>query len=71
MDAFLRIVAIIIELLVLGAVFYHIFGGIYFMLFDIGVKQKYSKIVVLSLLVGGTLLAVFLVSHLITFYPAV
>jgi succinate dehydrogenase/fumarate reductase cytochrome b subunit len=71
MDTFLRVVAIIFEVVVLGAVFYYILNGLRLMLFDLGVKRDYSKIITVSLIVMGCIIITFLVSHLSTFYPGV
>ena len=71
MDAFLRAIAIILELLVLGAIFYHILYGVRIILLDLGVKPKYSKIITLALIAVGSLAGTFLASHLITFYPTI
>lgn len=71
MDVFLRVIAIVIEVAVLGAVFYYILAGLRMMLFDLGIKQEYSKIITVVLIVVGCILVTFLVSHLYTFYPEV
>ncbi|MCK4722191.1 MAG: hypothetical protein KAT75_02750 [Dehalococcoidia bacterium] len=67
----LRTIAIIIEVLIIGAVFYHILAGVRILLLEVGVKAKHSKIITLALLAVGTLLGTFFISHLITFYPTV
>jgi succinate dehydrogenase/fumarate reductase cytochrome b subunit len=71
MDIFLRVIAIIIELTVLGAVFYYMLAGLRTMLFDLGVKREYSKIITIALIALGCILLTFLVSHLYTFYPEI
>ena len=71
MDVLLRTIAIIIEVLIIGAVFYHILAGVRILLLEVGVKAKHSKIITLVLLAVGTLLGTFFVSHLVTFYPTV
>lgn len=71
MDVLLRTIAIIIEVLIIGAVFYHILAGVRILLLEVGVKAKHSKIITLALLAVGTLLGTFFISHLITFYPTV
>ena len=69
MDAFLRPIAILIEVLLLGALFYHMLNGLRIALFDVGMPPKYSRMIATTLVMTGSLIAVFIVSHLITFYP--
>ena len=69
MDIFLKVIAIIIELAVLGGVFYFMLAGLRTMLFDLGVKREYSKIITIALIALGSILLTFLFSHLFTFYP--
>jgi succinate dehydrogenase/fumarate reductase cytochrome b subunit len=70
-DVLLRGVAISVELAILIAMFYFILNGVRLLLFDLGLTQKYSKIVILLLSAVGCLVVVFLISHLTTFYPPV
>ena len=69
MDTFLRVIAVLIEVAILGVVFYSIIAGVRLMLFDLGIQQQYHKIVTLFLAAAGSLFLVFLFSHLFTFYP--
>ena len=71
MDAFLRVIAVIIEVAILGAVFYFMIGGVRLILFDFGVTKQFSKPVTILLIAVGCLVAVFLISHLSTFYPSI
>lgn len=71
MDVLLRTIAIIIEVLIIGAVFYHILAGVRILLLEVGMTPKYTRIITLALLAVGTVLGTFFVSHLITFYPTV
>jgi hypothetical protein len=71
MDTFLRVIAVLIEVAILGIVFYSIFAGIRLILFDLGIKQQHNKIVTLFLAAAGSLFLVFLFSHLFTFYPEI
>jgi len=71
MDMLIRSIAILIELLVLGTLFYHVLKAVRITLFDLGVKPEYSTIVTLALIAVGGLVGVFLVSHLFAFYPAI
>jgi len=68
-EALIRGIAISIELVILLAIFYFILNGVRLILLDMGLAQKYSNIVILLLGIVGCLVVVFLVSHLITFYP--
>jgi len=69
MDTFLRVIAVLIEVGLLGIVFYSILAGVRLILFDLGIKQQHNKIVTLFLSAAGCLFLVFLFSHLFTFYP--
>lgn len=71
MDVLLRTIAVIIEVLIIGAVFYHILAGVRILLLEVGMTPKYTRIITLALLAVGTVLGTFFVSHLITFYPTV
>ena len=68
-EALVRGIAIFVKLIILLAMFYFILNGVRLILFDMGLTQKYSRIVILLLGVVGCLIVVFLTSHLITFYP--
>jgi hypothetical protein len=71
MDAFLRVIAVIIEVAILGAVFYFMIAGARLMLFDLGVKRQFSKVITAFLIAVGCLVTVFLISHLSAFYPSI
>jgi len=71
MDTFLRVIAVLIEVALLGVVFYSILAGVRLILFDLGIKQQYNKIVTIFLAAAGSLFLVFLFSHLFTFYPEI
>lgn len=71
MDILLRSIAILIEVIILMAMFYFILSGVRLMLFDLGITQKYSKIISVVLIAVGCVIAVFLISHLTAFYPPV
>jgi hypothetical protein len=71
MDTFLRVIAVLIEVAILGVVFYSILAGVRLIVFDLGIKQQYNKIVTLFLAAAGSLFLVFLFSHLFTFYPEI
>jgi succinate dehydrogenase/fumarate reductase cytochrome b subunit len=69
MDQFLRIVAIFLEAIVLSAIIYCMLNGVRLALLDFGIGPKYSKAIVMTLAAAGSLLVVFFVAHLSTFYP--
>jgi succinate dehydrogenase/fumarate reductase cytochrome b subunit len=71
MDIVVRAIAIFIELIILFAMFFFILSGVRLILFDLGVTQKYSKILTMILIAVGCVLAAFFISHLTTFYPPV
>jgi succinate dehydrogenase/fumarate reductase cytochrome b subunit len=71
MDILLRSIAIAIEVLILIAMFYFILNGARLILFDFGIKQKYSKVITMAFIAVGCVITVFLISHLTTFYPLV
>ena len=69
MDIFLRVVAVILEVLVLASVVYCILWGMKLALAEFGVGPKYSKAILMALTVVGVLLVCFFVAHLTAFYP--
>ena len=69
MDILLRSISILIEVIILLAMFYFILNGVRLILFDLGITQKYSKIISVVLIAAGCVLAVFVISHLTAFYP--
>ena len=71
MDILFRSIAVLIEVIILMAIFYFILSGVRLILFDLGITQKYSRIISVLLIAVGCVIAVFLISHLTTFYPPV
>jgi hypothetical protein len=71
METYLRPMAIFLELVILMAVFYSLFAGVKFAIFDFGLDQKYCKFIKFTLLIMGCLALVFFVAHLIAFYPRI
>jgi len=69
MEVLVRGLAIFIEWLILAGVLYFMLLGVQLILADIGVRPKYMKGLSLALAVVGSLVAVFLIAHLTTFYP--
>lgn len=71
MDILPRAIAVVIEVVILMAIFYFIINGVRLLLFDLGITQKYSKVISVVFIVVGCVIAVFLISHLTAFYPPV
>ncbi len=71
MDILLRTVAIFIEVLLLAGIMLSLLLGAKLILFDLGLRPKYKKMVTLALLIVGVISLVFFISHLTTFYPTV
>lgn len=71
MDVVLRVIAIFIEGVILVAIIYSLLFGAWLTLFDLGLKAKYKKILVVALVTAGCIATVFVVTHLTTFYPTI
>ncbi|MFC2051577.1 hypothetical protein ACFLT4_02475 [Chloroflexota bacterium] len=71
MDIVIRSIAIFLEVILLAAIFYSLLKGVKLTVLDLGIGQKYSKMLTAVLMVVGVLIVVFLVVHLTSFYPAV
>jgi succinate dehydrogenase/fumarate reductase cytochrome b subunit len=71
MDAFLRVVAIIVEVAILAAIAYVLLNALRLTAFDLGIRVKYNKAISLVLFVVGLIVMVFFIAHLTTFYPGV
>ena len=69
MDTFVRVVAVGIEVLILAGVFYCLFNGARLIIIDMGLGEKYKKMLAMVFTLIGCLLFVFLISHLGVFYP--
>ena len=63
-------------MLIIGEVFFLtilmscLLGGLWLTLFDLGLKPKYRRAVVMALVAMGCLAVAFFAVHLISFYPA-
>ncbi len=68
-EAFLRTVAIIVELIFLTAMVTCLLGGLWLAGFDLGIKAKYRRAILMTLVAMGGLGVTFFVVHLISFYP--
>ena len=71
MDIFLRIIAIVIEVLILAALFFVMAWGFKLVIYDFGVKEKYNTIINMALITVGTIFIAFCIAHLTTFYPPI
>ena len=71
MDILLRLISILIEVIILLAMFYFILNGVRLILFDLGITQKYSKVISVVFIAIGCVIAAFVISHLTAFYPPV
>jgi succinate dehydrogenase/fumarate reductase cytochrome b subunit len=69
MDVLLRVVAIIIEVVILMVIIYSMFTGIWLTIFDLGIGQKYRKVITMALILVGCIVVVFFIAHLTAFYP--
>jgi len=69
MEGFLRGLSIFLEWLVLVAILYFMLLGVQLILADLGVRPKYMRGLAMALAVVGSLVAIFLIAHLTTFYP--
>ena len=71
MNAFLRVIAILVEVLILAALIYALLRALQLTVFDLGLESKYKKIVVIALVLTGSMAIVFFIAHLISFYPTI
>ncbi len=69
MDTISRILAIIIEVLILAAISYAVLKGVRLTALDLGIKARYGRAVTLALLAVVVIVLVFFIAHLTTFYP--
>ena len=69
MNVFLRVIAILVEVLILAALIYALLRALQLTVFDLGLESKYKKIVVIALVLAGSMAIVFFIAHLISFYP--
>jgi len=69
MDILTRTIAIIIEVLILASIAYSILAGVRLAALDLGVGTRYSKILAAVMIFVGTLVVIFFIAHLTSFYP--
>ena len=71
MDVLLRVIAILVEVLILASVMYILAAGVRLIVFDLGLGAKYNRVVVMVLIAAGCMTVVFFVAHLTSFYPTI
>jgi len=69
-DSVGRVIAIIIEVVILTALAYAVLNAVRLTAFDLGIGPKYSKFVTLVLLALGFIAVIFFIAHLTAFYPS-
>ena len=69
MDQFLRVAAVLLEVLVLAGMMFCIFWGLKLLLADLGVSSKYNKAIMMALAVLFGIWVFFTIMHLTAFYP--
>ena len=69
MESAFRSIAIAAEVIILMGVIYSLFLGVKLTAFDFGLEEKYKKFICWVFVIMGCLALVFLVAHLVTFYP--
>ena len=65
-----RGIAIAIELVILAAVIFSLLWAVRLVLFDLWLGKRYKPMITLALSVVGGVLIMFLIAHLISFYPS-
>jgi len=69
MEFTFRPIAVIIEIVILMALFYSLLLGIKFTAFDFGLDEKYKRFICWVFMIMGSMALVFFIAHLATFYP--
>lgn len=69
MDQFLRVAAVLLEVLVLAGMMFSILWGVKLLAADLGVSGKYTKAIMMALSVLFGILVFFFIMHLTAFYP--
>jgi hypothetical protein len=64
-----RNMSIIIEVFFLTVLVACLLGGAWLAIFDLGLKPKYGRAVVMVLAAAGCAAVVFFIAHVISFYP--
>lgn len=69
MEEFLRVVAVLLEVAVLGVMMLCLFWGLRLLLTELGAGKKYDKAIGMALTVFWFITTVFFAMHLSAFYP--
>ncbi len=69
MGTLLRVIAILIEVVILVSIIYVLLSGARLTVFDLGMGPKYKKAVAMVLVLAGGMALVFFIAHLTAFYP--
>ena len=69
MDVLLRVIAIVIEVVIMAAIIYSLLAGARLTIFDLGIEPKYKKVITMALVVAGCIVVFFFIAHLTAFYP--
>ena len=71
MDVFLRVIAVAIEVIILTAMAGCLLYGVWLILFDLGLGEKYKKGIAMAMVMIVCVVVVFLIAHLTAFYPMI
>ena len=69
MDVWARVIAILVEVLILASVISVLIFGVRLTIFDLGLDAKYKKVASMALILAGGMVLVFFIAHLTAFYP--
>jgi hypothetical protein len=69
MENLLRLIAIIVEVIILMGVIYSLFLGVKYTALDFGLGEKYKSFIGWVFMIMGCMALVFFIAHLFTFYP--
>ncbi|OGO31252.1 MAG: hypothetical protein A2Z29_09465 [Chloroflexi bacterium RBG_16_56_11] len=69
MDMIARIIAIIVEVIILAAITYAVLNGVRLAILDMGIKPRYDRFITVTIVALGFILVVFFIAHLTAFYP--
>lgn len=66
----MRAIAIAIEAIILSGIMFSLFAGARLILLDLGLGVRYKRMITILLLVAGSMVVVFFIAHLTSFYPS-
>jgi hypothetical protein len=69
MEALIRAIAIFVEIIILSVLIFSLLWAVRLVLFDLGLRLKYKRMVTVALVTVGTVCLVFFIVHLTSFYP--